>query len=302
MTRSLDEVLDSPAPAGVRFVALGYLDEWRGTLPRLHAADDAEALHDYRVALRKLRSWLKTFDEGGGKAQKQLSALNEATGEARDLEVFEEWLKHDESPAAAHAREQLKSNGEVDVVKLDARTQKLSDKLSERLSRYSLEVPLGPGAPVVPFSWAYASALRRLHNDLTESALAVGSIEDPEALHKVRIKAKRLRYALVPLRDWPEAAEAVKLLKERQDVLGELHDRHAFAESLEGLLAKRPEPELAAGLDALVARAREEGHALFVKYAQHRHANDVRLAALVDVVTERLGKRLGLHVEVVPRD
>ncbi len=301
MSRSLDEVLDSPAPAGVRFIALGYLDEWRETLPRLHAGNDDEALHDYRVALRKLRSWLKTFDEGGGKAQKQLSSLNEATGEARDLEVFEEWLGSDTTPAAEHAREQLKGNGAVDLVWLDARTQKIGDRLSERLSKYSLEVPLKTGAAVVPFSWAYASALRRLHNDLTESALSVGALEDAELLHKVRIKTKRLRYALVPLKDWVEVSEAVKLLKERQDVLGELHDRHAFVTALEALLGRRPAPELAAGLDALVARAHEEAHALFVKYAQHRHANDVRLAALVDVVTERLGKRLGLNVELVPQ-
>src|SRR5204863_305761 len=140
----------------------GFLDEWLATLPRLHSGDEEEALHDYRVALRKLRSWLRTFGEGGGKAQKQLSALNEATGAARDLEVMQEWLKGDTSAAAAHV------------------------------------------------------------------------------------------------------------------------------------------PELAQGLDGLLTRARTEGHELFQRYTQHRHASDVRLAALLDVVCERLGKRLGLHVEVVP--
>ncbi|MBL8950081.1 MAG: CHAD domain-containing protein [Myxococcaceae bacterium] len=301
MTRSLDEVLDSPAPAGVRFIALEYLDDWRATLPRLNDADDTEALHDYRVALRKLRSWLKTFDEGGDKAQKQLSGLNESTGEARDLEVFEQWLEKDESPAAVYAREQVKDHGEVDVARVEAKTLKVAEKLAERLSRYTLEVPLGAGAPVVPFSWAYASALRKLHNDLTEAALAASSIEDAELLHKVRIRAKRLRYALAPIKDWPEVGEALKLLKERQDLLGELHDRHAFVGVLAGIVRRHPPPDIAAGLEGLVARAHEEGHALYQQYAQHRHANDVRLAALIDVVTERLGKRMGLHVEVVPQ-
>lgn len=303
MSRTLDEILDSPAPAGVRLIAGSFLHEWLGTLPRLHehGAGDEEALHDYRVALRKLRSWLKAFDEGGGKAQQQLSDLNEATGSARDYEVMVAWLKDDTSPAADHAREKLKVGG-VDLGWVEARTQRVGERLEGKLGRYSLEVPLGGGAAVVPFSWAYAAALRRLHHELTDAALRVGSLEDPDRLHKVRIRAKRLRYAVVPLKEWPEAADAIRLLKERQDVLGELHDRHAFALQLEGLLGELPSSqELQQGLSALLAKARDEGRALFQKYSEHRHANDVRIAALIDVVSERLGKRLGLHVEVVPQ-
>jgi CHAD domain-containing protein len=301
LSRSLDEILDSPAPAGVRLVAADFLREWLDTLPRLHGGHEEEALHDYRVAMRKLRSWLRTFDEGGNKVQKQLATLNEVTGDPRDAEVMTTWLKADEGPAATHALEALKGGEPVDLAWLDARTQKTAERLQEKLSRYSLDVPLGAGAAVVPFSWSYASALRRLHNEFTEQALSVGSLEDPVALHKVRIRAKRLRYALAPLRDWPEASEAVKLLKERQDLLGELHDRHAFTGVLEELLAAATDPELQAGLNGLLARARDEGHALFVRYGELKHRSDVRLAALLDVMTERLGKRLGLQVEVVPQ-
>jgi CHAD domain-containing protein len=117
----------------------------------------------------------------------------------------------------------------------------------------------------------------------------------------VRIRAKRLRYALGPLKDWPEAAEVVRMLKERQDLLGELHDRHAFALVLERMLAQAPAPQLQVGLDALMQKAHAEGHELYLQYGQHRHQSDVRLAALLDLMSERLGKRLGLHVEVVPQ-
>lgn len=297
---ALEEVLDSPAPAGVRIIAKGFLDEWVTALPRLRAGTDDEALHDYRVALRKLRSWLKTFDVGGGKAMKQLSALQEDTGGARDTEVMVEWLQGDPSEAATWAIERLKNAERVDVERVDARTQKTATRLDKKLSSYSLEVPLAANAPVVPFSWAYAAALRRLHNDLNEAALAVGSDEDPEALHRVRIRAKRLRYALAPLKEWPEAAEAMKLLKERQDVLGELNDRATFCAQLETLALDRPVPPLVQGLIELLARATHEQHERYAKYALHRHEHDVRLAALVDVVCERLGKRMGLSVEVVP--
>ena len=210
---------------------------------------------------------------------------------------MQEWLEHDDSPAAAHALSRLKGDGDVEVSWLDARTQRTAERLSEKLSRYSLEVPLGATAAVVPFSWTYAAALRRLHNELDELALGVGSLEDPDNLHKVRIRAKRLRYALAPLEEWVEVTEALRLLKERQDLLGELHDRHAFASSLERLMLERPPPAIATGLDGLLQRARVEGHELFARYTQHRHASDVRLAALLDVICERLGRRLGLHVE-----
>jgi CHAD domain-containing protein len=301
---ALEEVLDSPAPAGARLVAKEMLDDWLATLPRLHQGDE-EGLHDYRVALRKLRSWLRTFDEGGGKAQKQLSALQDATGLARDTEVMVEWLKGEgDSPAIHYTLEKLVVDGEVDASWLDARTQRTAERLESKLSHYRLEVPLsGTGSAVTPFSWMYAAALRRLHNDLVETALAVGAIEDPVALHRVRIRAKRLRYALTRLKGWAEVDEAVALLKQRQDVLGELHDRHAMSERIERLAAAStppPTPELAKGLDELSASARTQGHTLFQQYLEHRHRNDVRLAALLDVVSERLGRRSGLHVEVVP--
>jgi CHAD domain-containing protein len=298
---SLDEVLDSPAPAGVRLVARELVAEWLDTLPRLHDGDD-EGLHDYRVALRKLRSWLRTFDEGGGKAQRQLSNLQDATGTARDTEVMVAWLKSEgDTPATRFATEKLTIDGVVDVASLDARTHRTVDRLERKLSHYRIEVPLGGGgSAVTPFSWMYAAALRRLHNDLVETALAVGAVEEPDALHRVRIRAKRLRYGLVRLKGWAEVDEALQLLKQRQDLLGELHDRHALAQTLDRLVALNPPPELAQGLDGLLASARTQGHALFAQYLEHRHRNDVRLAALLDVVSERLGRRSGLHVEVVP--
>jgi CHAD domain-containing protein len=195
----------------------------------------------------------------------------------------------------------MAADGAVDLAQLDARTHRLAERLEAKLSHYQLEVPLGGrGSAVTPFSWRYAAALRRLHNDLVETALAVGAVENPVALHRVRIRAKRLRYSLSRLKGWEEVDEALALLKERQDVLGELHDRHAMSATLERIVAQNAAAELASGLDALLSKARGEGHALFAQYLEHRHNSDVRLATRLDRVSERLGRRTGLHVEVVP--
>ena len=48
-----------PAPRAVRVIARGLLDEVLAAHARFEK-DDPDALHDLRVALRRLRSWLRT--------------------------------------------------------------------------------------------------------------------------------------------------------------------------------------------------------------------------------------------------
>jgi len=52
---------------------------------------EANALHDFRVALRSLHSWLKAFGKGDNIAPvlaKDISRLASATNHGRDLEVL----------------------------------------------------------------------------------------------------------------------------------------------------------------------------------------------------------------------
>ena len=74
---------------------------------------------------------------------------------------------------------------------------------------------------------------------------------DAVSLHNLRIAAKRLRYVLELTGDacvGPHADEAVELLKELQDVLGEIHD---CDEMLPRLAARGGD-----GIELLVARLR----------------------------------------------
>jgi CHAD domain-containing protein len=92
------DVLDLPAPHGTRLVALTLLDAAAAARRKLDEGVDPEALHDFRVALRRLRSWLRAFRphlKGSvrGKERRRLQALADATGASRDAEVHLEWLR-----------------------------------------------------------------------------------------------------------------------------------------------------------------------------------------------------------------
>src|SRR6267143_2102715 len=77
---------------------------------RLRNADDTDALHDFRVAMRRLRSTLRAYQPQlarlvPAKLRRRLRDLARATGEARDVEVQISWLEHQrkELPPARRA-------------------------------------------------------------------------------------------------------------------------------------------------------------------------------------------------------
>ena len=55
------ELLARPAAEATRLIALGYLDDASAAATRLDDPEDEEALHDFRVALRRLRSTLRAY-------------------------------------------------------------------------------------------------------------------------------------------------------------------------------------------------------------------------------------------------
>src|SRR5205809_7707223 len=96
-----------PIEESARKVALSYLEQAVRARKRLRTSEDPEALHDFRVALRRMRSALRVFRPHlKGSSPRRLSrALRDiasGTGMSRDLEVHLEWLgrKLEELPAA----------------------------------------------------------------------------------------------------------------------------------------------------------------------------------------------------------
>src|SRR5260370_5268257 len=86
------DLVSGPAAHAAAVIGLAHLDEARAAVARLADPEDAEALHDFRVGLRRLRTLLRAFRPELGDAvpkrlQRRLREMTRATTAARDAEV-----------------------------------------------------------------------------------------------------------------------------------------------------------------------------------------------------------------------
>src|SRR6478736_6161140 len=103
-------MLARPAALVVLQCAIAMIDEARDSaIILLHARDDdPDAVHDFRVAVRRLRSWLQLWGDEldvvvSRKQRRRIRELAHATGPARDLQVHLEWLRGEEASATGRA-------------------------------------------------------------------------------------------------------------------------------------------------------------------------------------------------------
>jgi CHAD domain-containing protein len=242
------DLITRPAPEGAARVSLAYLDAAHAADQRLADPGDMEALHDFRVALRRLRSTLRGFrseldDAVSRKLRNRLRDLTRATAPGRDAEVL---------IAAVKALEQKLTRGQRSGVpwllaRLADRRDRAYDELRrelvpeyrqiERRLRKALSVVVRRpriAATEAPTFGAVAATLLSDHAALLEQELAsIRTPDDESAVHGVRITAKRLRYLLEPLGAIePRAAAVLPRLKEIQAQLGDVHDLQVLAAQL----------------------------------------------------------------------
>ena len=257
----------------VRLVALGHLADAAAARDRLTDKKDDEALHDFRVSLRRLRSWERAFrpwikDDVSKKLRRQLRDLAGDTGASRDLEVHLAWLTEQrrslgrvQRPGLNWLMNSLQSRkSDADAVlenDVHGRFTKLNNKLERALSSYRETVRLRDDGRVVSppaFADALAPRVRDAAQSLRDHLERVQTIADDIDAHEARISAKRLRYLLEPVaKAVPGATEVIERLKSLQDVLGDLHDAQVFGEEIADLaeeLMPEDEPN-----DALPAEA-----------------------------------------------
>jgi CHAD domain-containing protein len=242
-------LLARPPEEGVRLIALSYLDQATAARARLADEEEKEALHDFRVALRRLRSCLRAYrgplqDTVPKKLAKRLKRLAGATGPGRDAEVQLEWLRGRRS----HLGSQQRQGHAWMQARLNSRMREAYGELQEEIERdfpdverdlrrnlsvYRTKIYLDP--EVVPPTLAKVTA-EILHDqaaELEDHLAKVRRADDEEEAHRARISAKRVRYLLEPLVDeLPEAGAVVKRFKALQDQLGDLHDSHVLAKEL----------------------------------------------------------------------
>jgi CHAD domain-containing protein/CYTH domain-containing protein len=233
-------------------------------------ADDSEALHDMRVAMRRLRSWLRAMDEVlhdvGGKTRKRLDTVADASNVSRDAEVLLNWLGAQaealtprERAAARHlvtAVSERKARADAALhQEIAENLERTLRTLRRRLSRHAAPVDPSDGAADPTFGSVIARAILTQEEALADALAEVASMHDDERIHRARIRGKRLRYVLEPLAEVSDDAKGlVQRLKQLQDALGEVHDAHLWSTEL----AKVLEDAAHRDAQAIAALARAE--------------------------------------------
>lgn len=252
-----------------------------------HWPDDMEQLHQVRVAARRLGAVLDLVDADtypGHKGQRRaLKGLVDTLGLPRELDVhaghLREHLLQAGSPAQAAVIEHLLEQ----VDRGRAKARRAMEKELERLRlpdlRRLLEVPAlqNPFQSTSLQEAAWACLEVRANAALGDLA-ALAAHEDPSALHRARIRIKKLRYAVEALESaFAEPPEPVlKELRALQTTLGEHHDLATLETLLweaEAELRVRDRATLCGGvLDLLgdVAETRRTAFERFGALAQHQ--------------------------------
>ena len=235
----------------------------QGNLRGAMSSDDAEYLHQMRVALRRLRVVLRMAekfraDESLSILNKEVAALCVALGRIREWDVFiEQSVQPMCARMAGHAGLQAMlatSERQRDACYAELRGERQARELQQLILRFAIWMN---GAywqqqgDAVPLARDFAT--RRLHKlarRFAQSGQQLNTL-DAARLHALRILSKKLRYSaefFAALYDKQKARLFLTALSEVQEVLGQINDVAVAHRLLDELAAM---PELSAHQEAV---------------------------------------------------
>jgi CHAD domain-containing protein len=267
--------------------------------------EDIEALHDMRVATRRLRAALQVFEEafepGALKPfRRGLQAVGRALGAVRDLDVFMEKAQQYVQALPEERRDGL--NPLLDHWKAEreaARAEMLKVLDSEAYAEFKrkfnifLHTP-GAGARPIPAGQPSPQTVAEIAPVLIYSRLAEARAFAPflkeapiELLHMLRIEFKKLRYTVEYFEEvlGKQARYVINELKLLQDHLGDLNDAQVATQILRQFIDEWESQQV-----ALPIHERQNIEEV-VNYLAFRHAERHRLmAAFQDVWRQHFGR------------
>ena len=268
-------LLEEPVERAARVVALDLLGRASKHRTRLNNKRNTEALHDFRVGVRRLRSWVRALDtwlRGSvpRKARRRLRKAARATNASRDADVRLVWLRSLRAQLNPAERAGLSwvirkisderaETFETHVVQGARAFDRAEEKLDRTLREYRVVIADDEDDAPPGFSVVMGQLIREHASDLTERLRRVHAIRNTRQIHVARIAAKRLRYLMNPLEDIvPGVKELDAELGKLQDALGDSHDVTSFARELADLLRDLPpdDERLAPGISAIRSRLR----------------------------------------------
>jgi inorganic triphosphatase YgiF len=283
----LDATL-SPAQAA-RAIAREALDQLQANEAGARDCADPEFLHQFRVALRRLRSALSVFRRALGPDAQALEAelrwIARLTGPVRDWDVFEAATLPplleafgEEGPARS-ARRRARSLARV--AREHLRAALVSPRYAHLLleaARWLSQASRDPPPPPDPLPEFARRVIRKRHKRLLADARRL-SLLGPEERHALRLDAKRLRYAIEGLATLfkPKRLEArVQALSDIQDDLGRANDAAVAARLFAQLSPPAALAQFARGWFAAQAQASVAGFDLHVRRLESAQALKAR--------------------------
>jgi CHAD domain-containing protein len=244
-------------------------------------AGEEKSVHQARVASRRLREALPVLgaranEQAVERAGRRVRRITRALGPVRELDVTLQILAELEgtgtAPARAVARVR-KAVGEERQKRRIAMLEEITPSRIDKLRRRLVEVASSESRAAVPrnaLAEASAQAAHRARR-LKAAIDHAGGIYLADRLHRVRIEAKKLRYALEIQRELMRSRAMASLarLKTEQDLLGRIHDLEILidrARAVQSTLSPRDRIGMAE-LNKLVRVLEDEcreGHAVYM--------------------------------------
>ncbi len=239
---------DDPLDVAVRGIVARQLRRIREEDPGVREGRDPEHLHDLRVAFRRLREAVRVFRPGVPKdlrrqLLRELEWIGPVLGEVRDLDVHIEQLAADPPSGAptgdvdARLRSLREAKGRTMLEALSSpRYLSLLAFIDTWSAGGAVPGTLPESARVTVLEFARLAVPRALDRVLRLGARCEGS-PAPRRLHRLRIRAKRLRYLLEFLEPvgGDEGRRLVRAVVRLQDLLGAHQDEVVAAELLDGM-------------------------------------------------------------------
>lgn len=253
-------------------------------------AEDSEAVHQMRVGLRRLRAAISLFDDilpraGTARIKAELKWLTGELAPARELDVF---LKESVRPVAEQGvpKRGARAIGQKFSAQRKEAFRRARDAVaSARYRRLLIDVLewIETGRPRADDRGSIASYAAAVLDQRVKKARKQGrhlDQLDPMQRHKLRIKVKKIRYAvdffksLYRDRDQAALESLSDLLKQIQSALGSLNDFMAHRElateaALAAPRANRRAQAFASGF--IVGEEREAARGLMKEAAKQLH-------------------------------
>ena len=261
-----DGFLERPVVETVAALVERCLSQAERAVRQVGRPGKPEALHDFRVALRRCRGVLRAYRPWLGKAagkrvRSELRRLMRQTNRGRDAEVQIAWLegtrqalRRSERAGLNYLLERLRRRRHAGHAAAAAAVRSRFERLE-----VELRARLEQAAPApLTFGRAFGERLREYAADTAARLAAPAETARGEELHDARLAVKRLRYLVEPVvGDLADGAAVSELLKRLQDVLGELNDVRVLAATVDRALV-RVSAEQTARLRRLALSGTEE--------------------------------------------